>query len=426
MTPVEKMQRRKSKQYTDERDEQRLSLSLTPSELELRKLSSKKITEDYLADWRAFCDEKKDAVKSRRNRRAEISKMEKQATTLDPSAELPPIQTSYCDKHLDGDYTVVAAPVLDYIQTQVFTDYVTKRIAPGVTYKGVIGFKRSGYTDPRLTPSKPANEREHKQPKPDPIAWQIDRALESTTLERVSPNMESGIGAEGAESFDDGDPGPSTGHQQLHAASVMSQGSSRGGKGMAEKIRDEGFKGTTRQGTCLVRDPYTERQLIMMLAFTWCQQAPLPASRSTDPVNGKRRYDSSSRFPHIREHFCISARHHIVLRDEDLRNINLSDCFSLDATRSVENEPFPDLSNASNWDEIKVLSSGTEIHQRLALDLSTQIDCAEAYALGCPIEEIRHLGRWVMTQMESYYLPMVPITPAFFMAGFLASEPNAE
>lgn len=32
---------------------------------------------------------------------------------------------------LDGDYTVVAAPVLDYIQTKVFTVYVIKRIAPG-------------------------------------------------------------------------------------------------------------------------------------------------------------------------------------------------------------------------------------------------------------------------------------------------------
>lgn len=97
-------------------------------------------------------------------------------------------------------------------------------------------------------------------------------------------------------------------------------------------VYDEEFKGSTRQGTCAVRDPYTERQFITMLAFTWRQQAPLPLP---DSARVKRRYDTTTRFPHIREHFCITARHHMVLRDEDLRNINLSDCFSVDRTRPV-------------------------------------------------------------------------------------------
>ncbi|KAF9902754.1 hypothetical protein EC991_004566 [Linnemannia zychae] len=34
----------------------------------------------------------------------------------------------------------------------------------------------------------------------------------------------------------------------------------------------------------------------------------------------------------------------------------------------------------------------------------------EVYALGCPSKEIRHLGRWIMIKMKSYYLPIVPIT----------------
>ena len=94
-----------------------------------------------------------------------------------------------------------------------------------------------------------------------------------------------------------------------------------------------------------------------------------------------------------------------------------------------------------------MLSAGDEILQRRALDLSTQIaatsavirSCSvfsarvthtghhagvtEVYTLGCPIDEIRQLGRWVISQMESYYLPTVPINPAFYMAGFLSTKP---
>lgn len=87
-------------------------------------------------------------------------------------------------------------------------------------------------------------------------------------------------------------------------------------------------------GTCLVRDPYTERQLIAMLAFTWRQQAPFPPPLEPG-VKPRNAYDNSTRFPHIREHFCLTVRHNMILRDEDLQHLNLADVFSVDRTRSV-------------------------------------------------------------------------------------------
>ncbi|KAF9198321.1 hypothetical protein BGZ49_000877 [Haplosporangium sp. Z 27] len=43
---------------------------------------------------------------------------------------------------------------------------------------------------------------------------------------------------------------------------------------------------------------------------------------------------------------------------------------------------------------------------------------AEAYKLGLNLDHIRHLGRWVMGQMENFYAPKNPIIGAFYMAHF--------
>ncbi|KAF9079240.1 hypothetical protein BGX27_006748, partial [Mortierella sp. AM989] len=42
----------------------------------------------------------------------------------------------------------------------------------------------------------------------------------------------------------------------------------------------------------------------------------------------------------------------------------------------------------------------------------------EAYRLGLNLDHIRHLGRWVMGQMESFYAPKNPIIGAFYMTHF--------
>ncbi|KAG0009279.1 hypothetical protein BGZ82_004120, partial [Podila clonocystis] len=43
---------------------------------------------------------------------------------------------------------------------------------------------------------------------------------------------------------------------------------------------------------------------------------------------------------------------------------------------------------------------------------------SEAYHLGLSLDNIRHLGRWVIGQMESFYAPRNPIIGVFYMAHF--------
>lgn len=40
-------------------------------------------------------------------------------------------------------------------------------------------------------------------------------------------------------------------------------------------------------------------------------------------------YNGCAWFPHMREWFCMTAWHHMVLRDEDIRNLKLSDTFCI-------------------------------------------------------------------------------------------------
>ncbi|KAF9536374.1 hypothetical protein EC957_011200, partial [Mortierella hygrophila] len=306
-------------------------------------------------------------------------------------------------------------PCAGLYTNKVFTDYVIKRIAPGTSYKGIVGFKRPGYTDPSLDQPGPAKKQGQEQIV-DVDVDSLDSFMKSKHLASDLSKlcnwtfMEQPTEPKGTEPVDDGGAGSSTTQQQWEGTPEMSQDNSKNGENVvippvamigsiAEKtqvlenapvdmhgkkllrippaygttetalkamrartctfpnnersprddplirkayrdyrrclVYDEVFKGSTRQGSGLVRDPYTERQLITMLAFTWRQQASLPAPLPPNSMKEKRSYDTTSRFPHIREHFCIAARHHMVLRDEDLRNMNLSDCSSIDETRYV-------------------------------------------------------------------------------------------
>ncbi|KAK3833241.1 MAG: hypothetical protein J3R72DRAFT_231522 [Linnemannia gamsii] len=79
--------------------------------------------------------------------------------------------------------------------------------------------------------------------------------------------------------------------------------------------------GTTRDTLCEARDTYDGNKLVRMAMYTWKQQ---PVHRT----KGIRKYSSITRFPYIRERLCILARHHMLLSDEDIRNLNFSDVFS--------------------------------------------------------------------------------------------------
>ena len=67
-----------------------------------------------------------------------------------------------------------------------------------------------------------------------------------------------------------------------------------------------------RAAHCIIRDSYKIGQFIKILLDLWCS-------------TGKH---------HLRERFSISARHHMLLRDQDLRNLNFSDCFSTIISRT--------------------------------------------------------------------------------------------
>ncbi|CAO3630202.1 unnamed protein product [Mucor hiemalis] len=74
----------------------------------------------------------------------------------------------------------------------------------------------------------------------------------------------------------------------------------------ASLIYDQVQTNVDRAAHCIIRDSYKIGQLINLLFGLWC---------------------STSKF-HLRERFSISSRHHMLLRDQDLRNLNYSDCFS--------------------------------------------------------------------------------------------------
>ncbi|KAG0345620.1 hypothetical protein BG004_003464 [Podila humilis] len=113
--------------------------------------------------------------------------------------------------------------------------------------------------------------------------------------------------------------------------------------------------GTARNTAC--------DKLIRMATYTWQQQ---PVRRA----KGVRKYSCITRFPYIRERLCILARHHMLLRDEDIRNLNLSDVFAtlqcqnakgsrwargLTFRYEIDKETPPDFSDEDKWKGIKLL-----------------------------------------------------------------------
>ena len=70
-------------------------------------------------------------------------------------------------------------------------------------------------------------------------------------------------------------------------------------------VYDQVNRSANRAAHCVIRDSYKSGEFIRILKALW---------------------DSSSRTS-LREMFSISSRHHMLLRDQDLRNLNFADCF---------------------------------------------------------------------------------------------------
>ncbi|KAF9944770.1 hypothetical protein BGZ70_004355, partial [Mortierella alpina] len=202
--------------------------------------------------------------------------------------------------------------------------------------------------------------------------------------------------------------------------------------------------GQVRTTSCAVRDPYTSRQFLHMIAFTW-RMIPIPQ----EP--GKRSYDSK-RFPYIREHLNLLARHHMLLRDEDIRNLAISDVFSAftrhivrgirvlvtdtpayrtrlkKITRRKKGEVSYQIgrtiaiSNQSPNYATSSVMRPCDVHSPRVTHMGRHSGSAEAYHLGLSIDHLRLLGRWSMGQMEKYYMPRNPIIGPYYMAHFY--QPN--
>lgn len=86
-------------------------------------------------------------------------------------------------------------------------------------------------------------------------------------------------------------------------------------------VQDSMNPGSTRKGACSIRDPYTEKLFLRMLSYLW-RNMPIK-SKSTKT----RKYNTTNRYAYHRERLCLLARHHMLLRDEDIRHISLSDIF---------------------------------------------------------------------------------------------------
>lgn len=70
-------------------------------------------------------------------------------------------------------------------------------------------------------------------------------------------------------------------------------------------VYDQVQTNVDRAAHCVIRDSYKSGELIRILKSLW----------------------SSSADSGLREMFSISSRHHMLLRDQDLRNLNFADCF---------------------------------------------------------------------------------------------------
>lgn len=71
-------------------------------------------------------------------------------------------------------------------------------------------------------------------------------------------------------------------------------------------VNDKLQTSVERGAHCIYRDSYTPDQLVEMMQSLW----------------------RSDRLNSIRDRFAISIRHHMLLRAQDLENLNFADCFS--------------------------------------------------------------------------------------------------
>ncbi|KAI9327252.1 hypothetical protein BD770DRAFT_449902 [Pilaira anomala] len=195
-------------------------------------------------------------------------------------------------------------------------------------------------------------------------------------------------------------------------------------------IYDEVQTNADRSSHCVIRDSYKSGELIRILKNLWI------ASKKSS----------------IREMFAISSRHHMLLRDQDLRNLNFSNCFCTIIPKQQhkgmqqavafllqENgdflhgdrwqfwkvlrgrfDPESSLSTTSQWQTAKEVLEDEEVFTSRVTHGGRHSGAMEAEALGIPVELIKKGGGWKdkETRLETHYLGKLPAPFARGMAGF--------
>jgi len=117
-----------------------------------------------------------------------------------------------------------------------------------------------------------------------------------------------------------------------------------------------------RAAHCIIKDSYKPRQLVIMLKSLWCSDVKKDRGRKA-----------------IRDMFSISARHHMLLRSEDLRYLNFSDCFSTIISRKQHRGSQQAVALVFSKDRGKTLQQG-----EVAFALSVMRSLLDALSVRLP------------------------------------------
>ncbi|KAI7870889.1 uncharacterized protein EV154DRAFT_570817 [Mucor mucedo] len=211
-------------------------------------------------------------------------------------------------------------------------------------------------------------------------------------------------------------------------------------------VYDQVQTNVDRASHCVIRDSCKSGELIRILKSLWI----------------------SSANSGVREMFSISSRHHMLRRDQDLRNLNFADCFctiipktqhkgiqqalalvfSLDKGKTLKegevkfacamrhenvsgdflNEdrwhnwkvlrgrisPEKSLSGGSQWKTAKKALADEEIFTTRVTHCSRHAGSMEAEGLGIPFDLIKRVGRWKdrLGRLKTHYLARNTVSPS--------------
>ncbi|KAF9939591.1 hypothetical protein BGZ65_010101 [Modicella reniformis] len=249
----------------------------------------------------------------------------------------------FCAARYERDCSVNDARMLEFFQAVNFTRRVKKYIHPGTRFNGVIGIQPNpSSSDSRLDQDVDWNV----SPGTDSVDRQINEALNTTreASSTISISVQK-VPCDSTRAPDDGSDSDSD--DDAISEAVVNQAKELMTNYVTSPVTEDAPIDKYGRKTVYVPvAPETVGCARKALIYLWKEQRsrialePNPASNPRFDIplktaiddyelKAKRTYDATSRFQYIREHLCLLARHHLLLRDEDIRNLNLSDIFNI-------------------------------------------------------------------------------------------------